>query len=155
MIPTTAFHFHTNSSPIQQIKVTCHFYEIMVNIHMKFVMVFVKLSSCGQWRLWSDWADAQADLSLRWAHMPFCMFCRAAAHTVLHVYHSGLSATFLEWGERKRPNISKKYPYFFNRLTIFWKKTSAVWWCGPWIWMISPAAVVKENTHWCTPLWTK
>ena len=25
-----------------------------------------------QWRLWSDWADAQADLSLRWAHMPFC-----------------------------------------------------------------------------------
>ena len=20
-----------------------------------------------QWRLWSDWADAQADLSLRWA----------------------------------------------------------------------------------------
>ena len=27
-----------------------------------------KLSSCGQRRLWSDWADAQADLSLRWAH---------------------------------------------------------------------------------------
>ena len=29
---------------------------------------------------WSDWADAQADLSLRWAHMPFCWFCREAAH---------------------------------------------------------------------------
>ena len=27
-----------------------------------------KLSSCGQRRLWSDWADAQAYLSLRWAH---------------------------------------------------------------------------------------
>ena len=27
-----------------------------------------------QRRLWSDWADAQADLSLRWAHMPFCWF---------------------------------------------------------------------------------
>ena len=27
-----------------------------------------KLSSCGQRRLWSDWADAQADLSPRWAH---------------------------------------------------------------------------------------
>ena len=27
-----------------------------------------------QRRLWSDWADAQADLSLRWAHMPFCCF---------------------------------------------------------------------------------
>ena len=29
---------------------------------------------------WSDWADAQADLSLRWAHMPFCWFCHVAAH---------------------------------------------------------------------------
>ena len=28
-----------------------------------------KFSSCGQWRLWSDCADAQADLSLRWAHL--------------------------------------------------------------------------------------
>ena len=38
-----------------------------------------KLSSCGQRRLWSDWADAQADLSLRRAHMPFCWFCHEAA----------------------------------------------------------------------------
>ena len=33
-----------------------------------------KLSSCGQQRLWSDWADAQADLSLRWAHSHFVGF---------------------------------------------------------------------------------
>ena len=33
-----------------------------------------------QWRLWSDWANAQADLSLRWAHMPFCWFCHEAVH---------------------------------------------------------------------------
>ena len=33
-----------------------------------------------QWRLWSDLADAQADLSLRWAHIPFCWFCHEAAH---------------------------------------------------------------------------
>ena len=33
-----------------------------------------------QRNLWSDWADAQADLSLRWAHMPFCWFCLEAAH---------------------------------------------------------------------------
>ena len=26
-------------------------------------------------RLWLDWADVQADLSLRWAHMEFCWFC--------------------------------------------------------------------------------
>ena len=24
------------------------------------------------WRLWSDWTDAQADLSLRWVHRPYC-----------------------------------------------------------------------------------
>ena len=27
--------------------------------------------------------DAQADLSLRWTHMPFCWFCHEAAHVVL------------------------------------------------------------------------
>ena len=37
-------------------------------------------SSCGQSRLWSDLADAQADLSLRWAHRLFCWFCRALVH---------------------------------------------------------------------------
>ena len=29
---------------------------------------------------WSDWADAQADLILCSANMPFCWFCHAAAH---------------------------------------------------------------------------
>ena len=38
-----------------------------------------KLSSCRQWRFWSDWANARADLSLRWAHMPFCGFIHALA----------------------------------------------------------------------------
>ena len=38
------------------------------------------VSSCRQWRLWSVWADTQADLSLRWAHRSFCWVCHAAAH---------------------------------------------------------------------------
>ena len=33
-----------------------------------------------QQRRWSAWADAQADLSLCWAHRSFYWFCRAAAH---------------------------------------------------------------------------
>ena len=33
-----------------------------------------KLSLCGQRRLWSDWADAQADLSLLWVHSHFVGF---------------------------------------------------------------------------------
>ena len=37
-----------------------------------------------QQRLWSDLVDAQADLSLPWAHMPFCWFCHALAHVILY-----------------------------------------------------------------------
>ena len=37
-------------------------------------------------RLWLDWADAQADLSLRWAHMPFCWFCHEAAHFPFYIW---------------------------------------------------------------------
>ena len=33
---------------------------------------------------WSDWADAQADLSLRWTHRSFCWFCHAAAQIFLY-----------------------------------------------------------------------
>ena len=33
-----------------------------------------------QWRLWSDWSDAQADLSLHWVRMPFRWFCHNLAH---------------------------------------------------------------------------
>ena len=40
-----------------------------------------------QQSLWSDWADAQADLSLRWAHMPFCWFCHEAAHRIFAVIY--------------------------------------------------------------------
>ena len=36
-----------------------------------------------QRKLLSDWADAQADLRLRWAHMSFCWFCHEAAQMFL------------------------------------------------------------------------
>ena len=47
-----------------------------------------------QRRLWSDWADAQADLSLRWAHSHFvALSCRGSFYCVgkippicIHVY---------------------------------------------------------------------
>ena len=34
-------------------------------------------------RLWSDWADAQAGLSLRWAHRSFCWFWHEVAHIIM------------------------------------------------------------------------
>ena len=33
-----------------------------------------------QRRLWSDCAESQADLSLRWSHKSYCRFCLAVAH---------------------------------------------------------------------------
>ena len=47
-------------------------------------------------------ANAQADLSLRWVHMPFCSFCHEAAHPVLmiervsgkNIQHSKFSKCF-------------------------------------------------------------
>ena len=40
--------------------------------------------SAQRW-LWSDWADAQADLSLHWTHRSICWFCHAAAHIFVSV----------------------------------------------------------------------
>ena len=51
-----------------------------------------------QWRLWSDWADAQADLSLRWVHsnfdgfvvkrLNFCLLSCQVAHLQRQVFLS-------------------------------------------------------------------
>ena len=32
---------------------------------------------------WSDWVDAQVDLSLHWAHVPFCWCCHEAAQILM------------------------------------------------------------------------
>ena len=56
-----------------------------------------KVSSCVQWRLWSDWVDAWTDLSLCWARRSFCWFCHVQAHmwdapaALLHLSTEGSS----------------------------------------------------------------
>ena len=50
-------------------------------VRMKEPWVFSYPMSA-QWRLWSYWVDAQADLILRWAHKSFCWFCHAQAHLI-------------------------------------------------------------------------
>ena len=51
-------------------------------------------------RLCSDWA-AQADLSLRWVHMPFCWFCHALTH--IPYPHPPNSKNMLLFTNNKRP----------------------------------------------------
>ena len=51
---------------------------IVFAVRTKLVWAFDYLLSV-QRTLWSDWVDAQADLSLRWAHRSVCWFCHEAA----------------------------------------------------------------------------
>ena len=76
-----------------------------------------KLSSCGQQRLCSDWVDAQADLSLRWAHKPFCRFYHAPAHLQLPVWVSIPSekASTL----KEKTNVPKGSQFFSFRVDSF------------------------------------
>ena len=48
-------------------------------VHMKKAWT-LSYPLSAQRRLWSDWADAQADLSLRWAHSHIVGFYHEAAH---------------------------------------------------------------------------
>ena len=63
-------------------------------VRMKKALVFSYPLSARP-RLWSDWADAQADLSLRWGHMPFCRFCHALAQ-MIRIY-ALMKQTSLRW----------------------------------------------------------
>ena len=48
-----------------------------------------------QRRLWSDWADAQADLSLGWAHSHFFGF--VMRRLILHCYYRAYQACLVRW----------------------------------------------------------
>ena len=60
-----------------------------------------------QRRLWSDWADVQADLSRRWAQKSFCWFCHDVAQNAssssLHMQHIYISSHFFTF--RIEPNM--------------------------------------------------
>ena len=72
-------------------------------VHMKKHWVFIYPLSAHQ-RLWSNWADAQADLSLHWAHMSFCWFCHVAAQiirdlSILRFFAYRLPCTAHQWSQ--------------------------------------------------------
>ena len=46
---------------------------------------------------WSDWADAQADLSLRWAHSHFVGFVMRRRKQILQRYSAVLANHILSW----------------------------------------------------------
>ena len=63
-------------------------------VHMKKTWV-LSYPLSAQLRFWSDWADAQADLSLRWEHRSVYWFCHAAAHMELETFWQGATSVAL------------------------------------------------------------
>ena len=79
-----------------------------------------------RWRLWSDFANAQADLSLRWAHMQSCRKCYAAAEINLYfvIIILAVSQSFtIEYNiTKKEVKIKKKKKKIhFHNLCCFLK----------------------------------
>ena len=72
---------------------------------------------------WSDWADDQADLSLRWAHMPFCWFCHEAAHiwnrkaektdryTIVRLFIFFFFFFFIDWTDFEKQVKGNRYKH--------------------------------------------
>ena len=74
-----------------------------------------------QQRLWSDWADAQADLSLRWAHIHFIGFFH------VQVQFSFIISSCLNFISFNTARLMSKYVYIVLQsivshfVHVFWK----------------------------------
>ena len=66
--------------------------------------------------LWSDRADAQTDLSIRWAHMPFCWIC----HEATQLWNVQLNAVISI--EKVKQNCSEGFGDF-KIIINFWQAT--------------------------------
>ena len=74
---------------------------------------------------WSDWADAQADLSLRWVHRSFCWFC----HDSTHIFW--LQTSHEERREENKNRKAKTDPGHYNATgpwDIWWHVPRTDWW---------------------------
>ena len=73
-----------------------------------------------QWRLWSDWADAQADLSFCWAHCHFVGFVMRWLHSFNEIN------TFFKMDLTEKVMREKK-AHISNGFSLFWKvKTETI-----------------------------
>ena len=86
---------HLNMSHLMTKPTKWHVRSVKTPISLGIRPVWSESSLCAQWLAkdpsflhadsedWWDWVDAKADLSLHWAHMPFCWFCHERAHFAL------------------------------------------------------------------------
>ena len=73
---------------------------------------------------WSDWADAQADLSLRWAHSHFVGFVMSRLKLFLKSMHTHTHLTN-EIFVYDVNNYSMEYLYEYRSfISYYWKKST-------------------------------
>ena len=90
-----------------------------------------------QRRLWSDWASAQSDLSLRWAHMPFCWFCHEAAYICLisvlsldsYVFSNDTRMNKKSKQIKEQPSAWKLRPFNRFKIPSYSKAVLLLWFC--------------------------
>ena len=87
---------------------------------------FLSYPLSAQRRLWSDWTDAQADVSLRCAYMPFCWLWHEAAHLTLVLSNSSerwLFETEFRTDKEKRTIFHK----VLSRILTVRKRCLTIW----------------------------
>ena len=74
-----------------------------------------------QRRLWSDWADAQADLSLSWVHTPFVGFVMLWLICHLLYKHCIEQSQDLIFPQQRETELCKTFAFIFLFFCGFWR----------------------------------
>ena len=81
------------------IKLVCVFVQFEQSIRNRTKhLCILGYTKCALWRFWSDCANAQADLNLRWAHMSDGTFC--GWYILSYVVWGYGKESYIEWGTR-------------------------------------------------------
>ena len=98
-------------------------------------------------------ADVQADLSLRWVHMPFCWFCHEAAHFHIYTEHQWKAtndsrslcngAHLVLSGQRTAVTSAFFFFFFFLRCTVLCIGTTENGICHTWMHDTSSLTITK------------
>ena len=108
---TKATQWHVHQAKTQISLGICPVWSVSA-VRMKKAWV-LSYPMSAQWRLWSDWADAQADLSLRWAHSHFVGFVmRRLIYAWNHVDHCDIQLVnnnreFRSWNRKSNEDMWK------------------------------------------------
>ena len=97
-------------------------------VRMKIPWV-LRYALSAQRRLWSDWADAQADMSLRWAHSHFVGFVMPRLICTVWV---GSLVCIDPWSRRKASNEESAMSIWMYSVFRILQNQNCYWWHVKW-----------------------